>query len=404
MPDVCQDWATEYKGESRKAQPNEVKVQYYKKDGTPGSVYTLYCNNGEIRNRFGHTSNKVSPGGWKPCTTYHRSVRRVRVFPGSYDCYDKMGKKVITVTGAPPSIADGDGALPGSQMRVNQDNFYPQPGGFDSAAVEMLEKFKDGKADLGTALGGSLQAFDGLVGTFKRSVDFLLAVKRGNLGRAADIFLDVRNNKKLAEDWLKFQYHWRPLASDVWDAYNLVGAKFQQPGQHLSAYGSTRTHAGGRPVRYNPNGSVRGFEVWRGFVTHRYKCWATVDPAAMRAATQTGLTNPLAVAWDLLPWSFAVDWLIPVGRTIGIMDAVKGLTFKDGYSSLSGQMVCTGEYSSDWGTGSTPTGGIKYQVLKSYYHRSKLSGFPKPLPWVKNPFSSEHAANALALFTVLRKR
>lgn len=404
MSSVASDWSTEYKGETRRAEPNLFKTIYYDKFGKIRQILDGYANNDEVRTRSGHSSNKVQPSGWKPCSNYRRSVRRVKVYPGSYTVWDDFGAKVFTFQGPPPDIANGDRAYPGNAFRVDGDNFPSDYSAEQSAAVEMLEKLKDGKAELGLALAGSIKAYEGLVGSFKRGVDFLLDVKRGRLARAFDSLIDIRNDRQLARDWLKFQYHWRPLAGDVWDAYNLTRQKLLEPKQFVSAYGSTRVTKGNRQVWYNPNGSVARNETWKGFCTYSCKCWAQVDSTILRAAAQTGLINPLSIAWDVLPWSFAVDWLIPVGRTIGILDAVKGLSFKDGYTARRGNMYCVGGYSSTRGWGGTPDGSVGYHVAKSYYARSRLTSFPKPLPWIKSPFSTEHAANALALFTVLRKR
>lgn len=49
------------------------------------------------------------------------------------------------------------------------------------------------------------------------------------------------------------------------------------------------------------------------------------DPKLLRLS-QLGLTNPLAIAWELTPWSFVFDWFVDVGGYINRMDMALGLS------------------------------------------------------------------------------
>lgn len=46
-------------------------------------------------------------------------------------------------------------------------------------------------------------------------------------------------------------------------------------------------------------------------------------------ANRLGLVNPQQWAWDAIPWSFVVDWWLPVGKFLGNFTASVGLTFVD---------------------------------------------------------------------------
>lgn len=46
-------------------------------------------------------------------------------------------------------------------------------------------------------------------------------------------------------------------------------------------------------------------------------------------ANRLGLINPQQWVWDAVPWSFVVDWWLPVGKFLGNFTASVGLTFID---------------------------------------------------------------------------
>jgi len=110
-----------------------------------------------------------------------------------------------------------------------------------------------------------------------------------------------------------------------------------------------------------------------------------------------GLINPAEVAWELTPWSFVVDWFIPVGNFLEALTARAGVTFIDGcsaYKVVSDRHMTYMGYDS----GALPlTNSFGITSHCESYTRRKLGGFPYPGFYYKSPFSSKHALNALAL-------
>lgn len=47
----------------------------------------------------------------------------------------------------------------------------------------------------------------------------------------------------------------------------------------------------------------------------------------------TSLADPLAVGWDLVPWSFIVDRFVDLGSYLELRNATLGTTFKSGSTS-----------------------------------------------------------------------
>lgn len=122
--------------------------------------------------------------------------------------------------------------------------------------------------------------------------------------------------RDLSQIWLEYSYGWRPLIKDVYD-----GA------QKLSDYVN-------RPQlkRYVARLRVKGYadlpnRVYGGPGAYsRGQLIAFVESSSSEPYLP-GVMNPAVAAWDLLPYSFVVDWFLPVSTYLNTMglNAVPGL-------------------------------------------------------------------------------
>jgi hypothetical protein len=103
-----------------------------------------------------------------------------------------------------------------------------------------------------------------------------------------------------------------------------------------------------------------------------------------------------------------VDWLVPVGSWLSALTADAGYTFITGGQSVKTEMKFKESRITNVPNGST-------KIITSHppsffggrdtFARTCYSGSPVPGLYVKNPFSFEHCANALALLALaFRKR
>lgn len=111
-----------------------------------------------------------------------------------------------------------------------------------------------------------------------------------------------------------------------------------------------------------------------------------------------GLINPAVLAWELIPFSFVVDWFAPIGNTLDALDAGVGVQFLSGTRTdhISGQ----GQVQWAGNQGGLMIQTFRYKSLRRYTYGS----FPIPRFYLKNPFSGSHVATALALFRNLAFR
>jgi hypothetical protein len=205
-----------------------------------------------------------------------------------------------------------------------------------------------------------------------------------------------------ADNWLAMQYGWKPLLMDIHGSLDSL-ARFNYENYEVrQASGSGKVKDTVRiPIVINP-----GLKIGVLVVTRETRCrislrWKLGD--GLRSfLNQTGFMNPVNLAWEVLPWSFVVDWALPIGPWLESLTAFEGLTFKDGVKTLFTRRTNLGVvYYSGAVTGTGPT----MHLYKGDYwsegiklDRSALIGFPtQDLPSFKNPLSVEHALNGLAL-------
>lgn len=138
------------------------------------------------------------------------------------------------------------------------------------------------------------------------------------------------NPKDAPKWWLEYHYGWTPLVQDVYDAIELNSNSV--PIVHLK-----RTVRGRR--KFTTGGNTTGaFVTWtteNKFVqTHRCTIGAGIKMAnpTFGFLSQFDISNPASLAWDLIPYSFVVDWFIPVGDWLRMQQARVGVQFEEPYT------------------------------------------------------------------------
>jgi len=267
---------------------------------------------------------------------------------------------------------------------------------WNEAVVRTLDKIGGQSVDMGSNIGEGRQALrmmaDPCISVWKA----MKAFKRGEFPEVArQLGLNFRrmlSGRIPANLWLAYQFGWKPLLKDAKAAYDSFGTVTKKDLLVSAGHTAHRTQQG--TESFNAN--------WKGDYNthHRAKCRidAVVNIPELVQANQWNLINPLSVAWELMPWSFAIDWFVPIGNVLEACSAKAGLTFVSGsVTELSeGTEICSGKYF-------PPTVSIRdpgeYMVQKFCMRRTPLYSFPTPLPYTKqNPFTSTHIADALALW------
>jgi len=155
--------------------------------------------------------------------------------------------------------------------------------------------------------------------------------------------------------WLEYSYGWKPLVQDIHDA----AAVLSSPQDDLWIQeSSTQPYREVFQADVGPpnNAGIHYQNVNVGKVFARVGATVSVTNPNLQALKNAGLTNPLTWAWEVIPFSFVVDWFYGVGDFLESLDDTVGLQVRDGF------------YTTGWkGTSQVAT------VLLSPY-----AGWPKP--------------------------
>lgn len=255
-----------------------------------------------------------------------------------------------------------------------------------------------------------------------------MALKKGKLLHAANILgVEVRDKRKKkfkrfrsarqnADDfgnlWLEYSYGWRPLLQDIHGAIKQLEKSFDT-NKPLVVVGSSQYNIlikqNVRAGSYEGGGKTSFYnEVADGQMglKTRYVARFAISSVKARELAQSGVSNPALLAWELLPYSFVVDWFIPVGNYLSAMDSCNGLQFLNGTVSTRTYT----QYTTNWQNKTALpwhlfVRGCGRSVSITTKSRTPLGFMPMPsLPSPTASLSVSQITSALALLQQTFKR
>jgi hypothetical protein len=225
----------------------------------------------------------------------------------------------------------------------------------------------------------------------------------GNCRRAL-ARMATMNPKYWGSAWLQFVYGWKP----VYESVGELVKTFQRPQKTwfaISATASSRDR--GTKVITNPLGA--GIDGKMDYsVSKRCKlvCRFALAGDTIEDIAQISSLNPVSVAWELVPYSFVVDWFYDVGGFVRNLEnaMLYSSSFLDGYSVetvlnegtlyVQGLKANPGSYTDSIAV----TGSYRYVNKK----RLILGSSPLPrAPSLKTDLGSTRLLNAAALLSQL---
>lgn len=234
------------------------------------------------------------------------------------------------------------------------------------------------------SLGEAKESFNTIANASRRIARAAWHVRRGNiLGALKQLSLDpqryYKSAKHVAKDinsqWLSLRYGWRPLLNDI---YNAARHLAFANNQDITQTFRVRTRKEGTFTR--PRAAK---ETYSGAFVYEKRIIAKVT--RFNQAIALGLTNPAAVAWELMPLSFVGDWVLPISNYLESMSISSALTAN--YVITTYQDVVTTKTE---GT-DLYNGGVYLQTYKKrrlQVDRSVTSSLVVPLPTWQNPLTS----------------
>lgn len=263
-------------------------------------------------------------------------------------------------------------------------------------------KLKRASVNLGVAFAERNATARLLGDTATRMAKAFNNLKRGQV-RAAMRDLGIANSRheprgsNVPNKWLELQYGWKPLVSDVYGACEAL-SKLPVGDWRVTAKAQKNSNlVVTKKLVGDPwSASTCTVQVLRGAFA---RIDAIPDNDLIMSLSSLGITNPLLIAWELVPYSFVVDWAFPVGTWLDSLDAMLGYTSATHSVSLFGRAtwVDKGITYTDPGTG--------WKVKNNFEGTKKVvrlirtpGGYPLSVfPGIKDPRSLGHMANGLSL-------
>lgn len=110
----------------------------------------------------------------------------------------------------------------------------------------------------------------------------------------------------LSAAWLELHFGWVPMIGDIYGAYQVLTRDFNVG--HVKATGTSRAIE----LLFSADSNTR---IVIDEVIIRYKMTGSyrITNPNLLLASELGLTNPASVIWEVVPFSFLVDWFTNVG-------------------------------------------------------------------------------------------
>lgn len=296
------------------------------------------------------------------------------------------------------------------QNRVRAMTTYAWTGGLrrwyydpSEARYNATNRFRSEAIAVSTNLAELYATRKELVKTVEKRIEQIanayLALRRGNFVqccRTLGTAIKRPKSNRATQAWLEYNYAWVPIVKDV---YSLLNVNFKEPYRIIHG----RARVGGREQSDSAKNIMfqwEGYIDWESRVAIRSKVVA--NGSALGPVSEFGVTNPALLAWELLPFSFVVDWFLPIGPYVErLLTPTSNLSFSDFSTTTISRSVWTGRtfvydpklYPAYEQT--TSTGG-SFSMVTEVKSRELVIP-PLEFPRLKNPLSTTHFANAMSL-------
>lgn len=213
------------------------------------------------------------------------------------------------------------------------------------AKNKALTKLRNRPIDIGVALGEYKETSALFANSATKAVELYNAARKHDFRTALRVIRGyakrpTRVARDAADAWLGLTYGVKPLVSDLEAAYTTLASRSAFTNiDHVSATVLIDDHDyweytqnildAWRYGRFSPYSNYYRFRLSS---VGKARCQFNYEVKSPIVATldKLGLTNPFSLGWELIPFSFVVDWFIPIGEALQSAILPSGFRFVDG--------------------------------------------------------------------------
>lgn len=219
-------------------------------------------------------------------------------------------------------------------------NDVPLTGPTSDWVDQLRIKLKDQSINLGQAFAERKQVEKMFVDFSRRLIGAYRSLRKG---RPQDVYSHLSGGKLLpkgwkkgfkpdvirtaSDNWLAWQYGVRPLVQDISGAiteyYKVRGVKplIRRVVVNPPKKGFAKVSTSGSGQNWDTTST-------RVVLTGHIECYAEFDSGSSawdQTANRLGLTDPVVLLWEVMPYSFVIDWFLNVGEFLQAQGSITGL-------------------------------------------------------------------------------
>lgn len=270
------------------------------------------------------------------------------------------------------------------------------------ALQSVYEKAKNQNVNLLNMLaeiGQTKSAFAGIVERLKKVI---LALLKRRVGEAV-LQLLPNSTRDLANDTLLWNFGVKPLLMDLDGlaktmAEGIPSREIVVKSAQSRTIRTTQTGQASSSILYRKETLAIETEITVRSVL-RYKCKVPGTQLPM----SLGLTNLVSTVWEVTPWSFVFDWIIPIGKWLDTMDTellLEPVSYHE-TTVVKQKVMCVAVHNGRVGNVGAYVdckGKSSVWEVENVYVSRQLKTLPTPpLPSFRNPNSLYHAILSLSL-------
>lgn len=244
------------------------------------------------------------------------------------------------------------------------------------------------------------ETIDMVTSTVKKLTYIYKSIRQRNFRNACNLMgisyrkPSKRNHNNPPGAWLEYTYGWSPLVSDMYVVLN-------QTFPELRHYVFSRQRETLSLLLGEDSNKITKYE---GQIRVSASCEVVVNDSTVKAISYYGIDNPSLALWEAMPYSFIVDWFLPVGDYLQSLTAFNGISVRNFSHCISANYSATQTLKGDdpptnmitLSNGSASmTGSTVYRYIGEPAYR---------FPSLQNGLSLNRFATALSLLAVTFQR
>lgn len=200
-----------------------------------------------------------------------------------------------------------------------------------------VSKFNASDFSLGVTLGETRETYRMVIGALRDIRTFLRMVKQGAL--SGPKLRQLFRKYDPFSVYLQWRYGWSQLYRDIWNGVKLIEDLDDGTYKRYRLFAKSKTsyHTSTPRSRYITTAIYDGYRWYLGKEACKTRIDMFLNNQDYVYLDALGL-QPLPTAWELLPWSFVMDWFLNIGTFL------EAWTTKEGWTFLSGSQSVVGEY------------------------------------------------------------